>query len=49
MATSTTKAADKKALAVLSISNNILFGSEMDPEKREKSLTDMIETAFELA
>ncbi|MCQ2531064.1 MAG: purine-nucleoside phosphorylase [Lachnospiraceae bacterium] len=43
------KAADKKALAVLSISNNILFGSEMDPEKREKSLTDMIETALELA
>lgn len=43
------EAAGKKALAVLSISNNILFGSEMDPEKRETSLTDMIKTALELA
>lgn len=41
-------AAGKKALAVLSISNNILFGSEMDPKKRENSLTDMIKTALEL-
>lgn len=42
------EAAGKQALAVLSISNNILFGSEMDSKKRETSLTDMIQTALEL-
>ncbi len=43
------KAAGKEALAVISISNNILFKTEMDPSKRETGLTNMIEVALELA
>lgn len=38
----------KKALCILTISNNPLTGSEdLTPEQREKSLTDMIEIALE--
>lgn len=45
--------AGKKALALFTISNNILSGEEMDPDLREKALNDMIEigldTALEIA
>lgn len=41
--------AGKKALCILTVSNNPLTGSEdITPEQREKSLTDMIETALEI-
>ena len=41
--------AKKKALCILTISNNPLTGSEdLTPQEREKCLTDMIETALEL-
>lgn len=41
--------AGKKALCILTISNNPLTGSEdITPAQREKSLTDMIETALEV-
>lgn len=43
------KAAGKKALAVLTVSNNILDGREMDPMDRERSLTDMVEIALKAA
>ena len=38
----------KEAIGILTISNNILHGSEMDPAIRERGLTHMIETALEL-
>lgn len=41
--------AGKKALALFTISNNILFGTEMDPALRERSLNEMIEIALETA
>lgn len=41
--------AGKKALAIFTISNNILTGEEMDLAKREKSLSDMIEVTLETA
>ncbi|MCH5324444.1 MAG: purine-nucleoside phosphorylase [Eubacterium sp.] len=40
--------AKKKALCILTVSNNPLTGSEdVTPEERERSLTDMIEIALE--
>lgn len=39
-------AAHKKALAVFTVSNNILTGEEMDPSLREHSLADMVNIAL---
>ncbi len=41
--------ANKKALALFTVSNNILTGEEMDPLLRERSLDEMIEIALECA
>lgn len=45
--------ANKKALALFTISNDILSGEEMDPDLRERALNSMIEigldTAWEIA
>lgn len=41
--------AGKKAMAVFTVSNNILKGSEMDPADRERSLSDMVSLALETA
>ena len=41
--------AGKKALALFTVSNNILEGSEMDPADRENSLTDMVNIALKVA
>lgn len=41
--------ANKKALAILTISNDILTGEEMDPILREQSLDEMIRIALDTA
>ena len=41
--------AGKKALAMFTISNDILTGEEMDPKKRETALDQMIVTALKTA
>ncbi len=41
--------ANKKALALFTVSNNILTGEEMDPLLRERNLNAMIEIALECA
>jgi len=43
------KAAGKKALAVLTISNSILDGTQMHPDETAHFLTEMIETALKAA
>jgi len=41
--------AGKKALALFTVSNSILEGTEMDPKERESSLSDMVKIALEVA
>ena len=41
--------AGKKAMSIFTVSNNILTGEEMDPEKRVSSFAEMFEIAFETA
>ena len=41
--------ANKEALALFTVSNDVLTGEEMDPKDREQSLTDMITIALDLA
>lgn len=41
--------ADKEALALFTVSNDVINGGEMPPADRERSLTDMILIALELA
>jgi len=38
---------DANALAILTVSDNVITGEEMDSETRERALTDMIELALE--
>ena len=42
-------AANKRALAVFTVSNSILTGEEMDPALRERSLNQMVEIALKAA
>jgi len=41
--------AGKKALAILSISDHILKGTELSPEERKVGFKDMMEIALRLA
>ncbi len=41
--------ANKKALSIFTVSNNILTGEEMDPLLRERNLDEMIEIALDCA
>ena len=41
--------AGKRALGLFTISNSILTGEEMEPEKRQTSFTDMMQIALETA
>ena len=38
--------AGKRSMAVLTVSNSIINGIEMDPAERERSLTDMVDIAL---
>ena len=41
--------AGKKALAICTVSNSLISGEELSAEEREKSFTDMIELALDVA